>query len=174
MERAGLPRAKIESWGGTFVERDRPDECVGLMISGKADAVIHEAIMAQWWRDLTNASEMRFLTVEDSVLDTMMKDFAWPRATLPSGYLKGIDDELTTLDFSDFLMIAREDLPDDVAYLVAWCMTERRDVLERFYRHIPPERSPVTYPLVPEKIARTSIPLHPGAERYYRDANVIA
>jgi uncharacterized protein len=174
MERAGLPRATIESWGGSYVERDRPDECVELVIAGKADAVIHEAIMAQWWRDLTNGSDIRFLPVEEPVLAAMMTDFAWPRASLPRGYLKGIDDDLTTLDFSDFLMIAREDLPDDVAYLVAWCLCERREVLERFYRHIPPKRSPVTYPLVPEKIARTTIPLHPGAERYYRNAKLIA
>ena len=80
----------------------------------------------------------------------------------------------TTLDFSDFLMIARDDLPEDIAYLLAWCMCERREVLDRFYAHIRPERSPVTYPLVPKKIATTSIPLHPGAERYYREAKVIS
>jgi TRAP-type uncharacterized transport system substrate-binding protein len=31
----------------------------------------------------------------------------------------------------------------------------------------------VTYPLVPAKIAATTIKLHPGAERYYREAKVI-
>ncbi len=173
MESAGLPRAKIESWGGRFIERERPNECVALVREGEADAIIHEAIMTQWWQDLANSTPLSFLAVEESMLATMMQDYQWPRAMLPSGYLKGIDGELTTLDFSDFLMIAREDLPDDVAYLLAWCMCERRDVIERFYRHIPPERSPVTYPLVPAKIAHTSIPLHPGAERYYRQAKVI-
>jgi hypothetical protein len=52
-------------------------------------------------------------------------------------------------------------------------MCERRAALERFYLHIPPERSPLTYPLVPAKIAATTIPLHPGAEHYYRDAKVL-
>jgi TRAP-type uncharacterized transport system substrate-binding protein len=78
-----------------------------------------------------------------------------------------------TLDFSDFLMIAREDLPDDVAYLIAWCLCERRQVIDQAYRHIPPARSPVTYPLDPQKIAQTTIPLHPGAARYYREAKLL-
>jgi len=173
MEHAGLPRATIESWGGSFIERERPNECIALVREGKADAVIHEAIMTQWWQDLANSTDLNFLPVEEATLAGMMRDYQWPRATLPAGYLKGMDGELTTLEFSDFLMIAREDLADDVAYLLAWCMCEKRDVIERFYRHIPPERSPVTYPLDPSKIATTTIPLHRGAERYYREAKVI-
>jgi uncharacterized protein len=174
MEAASLPRAAIVASGGSFVERERPNECVALVRDGKADAIIHEAIMTQWWQDLANATELAFLPVEEPALAAMMRDYRWPRATLPAGYLKGMDAPFTTLDFSDFLMIARADLPDDVAYLLAWCMCERREVLERFYRHIPAERSPVTYPLVPAKIAATTIPLHPGAERYYHEAKVIA
>jgi hypothetical protein len=70
-------------------------------------------------------------------------------------------------------MIARSDLPEDIAHMIAWCLCEKRAVLERMYRHIPPERSPVTYPLEPKKIATTSINLHPGAARYYREAKLI-
>jgi branched-chain amino acid transport system substrate-binding protein len=33
----------------------------------------------------------------------------------------------------------------------------------------PHQDSPVTYPLQPQKIAATSIPLAAGAERYYRE-----
>ncbi len=173
MEAAGLPRRLIEEWGGTYVERERPNDCISLVRRGEADAIIHEAIMTEWWQDLANSSDIAFLPIEEKTLATMMHEYLWPSATLPAGYLRGIGETLTTLDFSDFLMIARDDLPEDIAYLLAWCMCERREVLDRFYAHIKPERSPVTYPLVPKKIATTSIPLHPGAERYYREAKVI-
>jgi uncharacterized protein len=173
MEMAGVPRTAIEAWGGSYIERERPDACVALVREGKADAVIHEAIMTQWWQDLANSADLAFLPVEETVLAGMMRDYLWPRASLPRGYLKGMDAEFQTLDFSDFLVVARQDMPDEVAYLLAWCMCERRAALERFYLHIPPERSPLTYPLVPAKIATTTIPLHPGAERYYRDAKVL-
>ncbi|MDB5409975.1 MAG: hypothetical protein JWL84_4887 [Rhodospirillales bacterium] len=173
MESAGLPRATIEAWGGTYVERVRPNECIALVADGAADAIIHEAIMTQWWQDLADATDLCFLPLEEETLAAMERDEDWPRASLPEGYLRGMDGPFATLDFSDFLMIARADLPDDVAYLIAWCLCERRQVIDQAYRHIPPARSPVTYPLAPEKIARTAIPLHPGAERYYREAKLL-
>jgi TRAP-type uncharacterized transport system substrate-binding protein len=173
MEAAGLPRATIESWGGAYLERVRPNECIALVADGSADAIIHEAIMTQWWQDLADATELSFLPLEENVLAAMERDYSWPRASLPDLYLRGMAGPFTTLDFSDFLMIARDDLPDDVAYLIAWCLCERRQVIDQAYRHIPPERSPVTYPLVPQKIAQTMIPLHPGAARYYREAGLL-
>ena len=129
--------------------------------------------MTPWWQELANGTDMAFLPMEEATLAGMERDYDWPRASLPENYLRGMKGPFATLDFSDFLVIARTDLPDDVAYLFAWCMCERRQVLERAYSHIPPERSPVTYPLVPKKIATTSIKLHPGAERYYRDAGLL-
>jgi len=173
MALAGMPRATIEAWGGRYIERERPDTCINLMRSGEADAVIHEAIMTPWWQELANSRDVAFLPMEENVLATMERDERWPRASLPAGYLRGMAGPFPTLDFSDFLMIARNDLPEDIAYMIAWCMCETRAVLERMYRHIPPERSPVTYPLEPKKIATTSIPLHRGAERYYREAKLI-
>jgi TRAP-type uncharacterized transport system substrate-binding protein len=174
LECAGVPRATIESWGGSFIEHERPNDCVGAVASGKADAVIHEAIMTPWWQDLANKNDMAFLTLEEKTLAAMQRAYDWPRATLKAGYLKGMNEEFTTLDFSDFLVVARADLPEDLAHLIAWIMCERREGLERTIRHIPPERCGITYPLVPGKIAKTSIPLHPGAERYYREAKVLS
>ncbi len=171
MALAGMPRATIEAWGGCYIERERPDTCIALMRDGEADAVIHEAIMTPWWQELANSRAIAFLPMEESVLAAMERDERWPRASLPDNYLRGMAGPFPTLDFSDFLMIARSDLPEDIAHLIAWCLCEKRAVLERMYRHIPPERSPVTYPLEPKKIATTSINLHPGAARYYREAN---
>ena len=173
MALAGMPRATIEAWGGCYIERERPDTCIALMRDGEADAVIHEAIMTPWWQELANSRAIAFLPMEESVLAAMERDERWPRACLPDNYLRGMAGPFPTLDFSDFLMIARSDLPEDIAHMIAWCLCEKRAVLERMYRHIPPERSPVTYPLEPKKIATTSINLHPGAARYYREAKLI-
>ena len=49
MTLAGMPRATIEAWGGSYIERERPDTCLDLMRDGEADAVFHEAIMTPWW-----------------------------------------------------------------------------------------------------------------------------
>ena len=165
----GIPRATLEGWGGSYLEDERPLPCVSHVREGRAHAVFHEAIMTSWWQNLANSRELTFIPVDATVLDQLERECSWPRAVLPAGYFRGLDTPLQTLDFSDFLVMVRADLPEDVAYLITWCMSETRAALEAQYRHIPPERSPVSYPLDPAKMARTPIPLHPGAERYYSE-----
>ncbi|MGH7907044.1 MAG: TAXI family TRAP transporter solute-binding subunit, partial [Candidatus Binataceae bacterium] len=167
MELAGVPRERLESWGGRYLEGERPTDSINQVLSGAADAIFHEAIMTQWWQDLAEQVDLTFVPVEREVLGQLARDYGWPSATLPAGYLRGLDRTLETLDFSDFLLIARAEMTGDVAELIAWCIAETRDALESQYRHIPPERSPVTWPLVPATLARTAIPLHPGARTYY-------
>ncbi len=94
-------------------------------------------------------------------------EWHWPSAVVPKGYLPELDHDLTALEFSDFLVLCTEDLADDVASLIAWCMVATRDALESQYRHIPPERSPITYPLEPKAIASAPIPMHPAAATTY-------
>jgi uncharacterized protein len=173
MQFAGISRGELESWGGAYLEFERPDDCTEAVLNGKAGAIFQEAIMAPYWHRLADNAELRYVPLEEKVLARMEAEYRWPRAKIRRGYLRGLESDLETLDFSDFIVLARSDMADDVAYLMAWCMCETREALERFYRHIPPERSPITYPLVPAKIAKTSIALHPGAERYYREAGLL-
>lgn len=173
MATAGVPRALLESWGGGYVEGGPPYECAAFVAQGRADAFFYEAIMTDSWRNLANAIDFHFIPVEEAVLDELERTLGWARRTIPAGYHRGMDKPLTTVDFSDFLLLCRDDMEDDVAYLLAWAMCETREILERQYRHLPPERSAVTYPLDPVKIARTSIPLHAGARRYYEAAGYL-
>jgi TRAP-type uncharacterized transport system substrate-binding protein len=154
----------VEGWGGRLLEDERPFESLAHIREGRADAIIHEAIMVPDWQEL--APELAFLPLEQHVLDGLRTDLGWPDAVIPAGYLPGTDD-LHTLDFSDFLVLTSTDLPDDVAYAIAWILGETRDALERQYRHIPADHSPVTYPLDPVAIGTTPIALHPGAADYY-------
>jgi TRAP-type uncharacterized transport system substrate-binding protein len=173
MEAAGIPREMLESWGGGYVEAIRPDECIELVKSGAADAIFHEAIMTYWWQELADNHDLTYVPVERPVLRQLERNYGWPSATLPAGYLRGMSKPLETLDFSDFLLIVRDDMPDDVAELLAYCLVETSAALEVQYKHIPPERSPVTYPLTKATLAHTAIPLHPAAERYYKSRRYI-
>ncbi len=168
-----LAEIAVESWGGRFVEAERPDACIEFMKRGEADAVFQEAIMTPWWRELSERVDLTFVPVERRVLDRLEHDYGWPSAVLPAGYFRNLTSPLETLDFSDFLILVREDMPDDVAELLAYCIAETSSALEIQYRHIPPERSPVTYPLVAAQMARTALPLHPAAARYYASKGYI-
>jgi hypothetical protein len=170
MAASGLPRADIEGWGGSYIEREEPRQCVAEMLAGRADAIFQEAVMTQYWRDMADKLDLAFLPIEPAARDRLAATFGWPSAILPKGYLRGMDRELEFLDFSHFLLVTTTALADDVAYSMAWSLVERWDDLEVQYRHIPPERSPVSYPLDARAACRTPIPLHPGAESYFREA----
>ncbi|WP_067479098.1 TAXI family TRAP transporter solute-binding subunit [Actinomadura hibisca] len=161
LERSGID---VLGWGGSFLEDERPWETFAHVLAGRADAVIHEAIMLPAWQEF--GGDLHFLEVEPDVLDGLAADYSWPAATIEEGQFPGCP-RFRTLDFSDFLVLARADLPDDVAYAIAWVLGETRDVIERQYRHLPPDRSPVTYPLDPATMGRSPVPLHPGAAAYY-------
>lgn len=154
----------LSGWGGQLLEHERPFECLADVLEHRADAIVHEAVMLPGWQQM--ATEMTFLSIEEPVLASLEADFGWPAADIPAGYFPGAP-AIHTLDFSDFLVVVREDLPEDVAYALAWILGETRHLLEAQYAHLPPERSPVTYPLDPATMGRTPITLHPGAARYY-------
>ncbi|WP_410676067.1 TAXI family TRAP transporter solute-binding subunit [Amycolatopsis sp. cmx-4-68] len=162
LDRAGVD---VLGWGGEFLENERPFESLDHVLEGRANAIIHEAVMLPPWQKL--APDYRFLPVEEDVLAGLEADFGWPSATVDDEYFPGAG-RFRTLDFSDFLMLTTTDLAEDVAYAIAWVLGETRHLIEAQYRHLPPERSPITYPLDPPTMGVTPIPLHPGAERYYQ------
>jgi hypothetical protein len=144
----------------TFDYHERPFPAIHRFAEGKADVLVHEAIMMPAWQRITDRRPVRYLPVELP---------GWPAATVEAGYLPGLAEDLRTLDFSDFALLCRTDLPDEIAELATWCMVKTRRALEVQYAHIPPERSPLTYPLVPADMSRTPIPLHPAAARVYAE-----
>ncbi len=168
--KSGMPRAAMEAWGCHFIEHETPRACVDEMMTGNANAIFQEAIMTHYWTKMADTLALDFIPIEPAARDQLMQDFGWPSAALPKGYLRGMNRELEFLDFSDFLLATTTELPDDVAHAIAWSLVERWNLLEDQYRHIPPARSPVSYPLDPKAACRTPIPLHPGAERYFRSA----
>jgi hypothetical protein len=77
------------------------------------------------------------------------------RAEVAADRFPGLSAPFQALDFSDFLLVCRDDFPDDIAYVIAAVMCETPKLLESQYRHIPAKDNPVTYPLKPQKIAAT-------------------
>jgi hypothetical protein len=168
----GVSAETLKSWGGRYIVDPRPEQALGLMETGGADAVLQEAIMTPWWLSAMQKRSAVALPAEASALETLYRECGLSGVTIPGGFLPGCAQPLPALDFSDFVVLVRSDMPADVAHLITWCLVETREAIERQYRHIPPERSPLTYPLDPTRMSRAPIPLHPGAIEYYKGAEI--
>ncbi|KEF59191.1 uncharacterized protein A1O9_04035 [Exophiala aquamarina CBS 119918] len=167
MEAHGISKAELESWGGKYVTFQRPDSCLELVDRGEVDAVVQEAIMTPWWSKVVETNKVQPLPAEPAALGKLEQQLGLGMNPLLKGFWSNLETDLPALDFSDFVIVVRDDLPDEVAYLLTWCLVETRNRIEAQYKHIPPEKSPLNYPLDPKKMAKTSLPLHRGAEQYY-------
>lgn len=169
----GIPRATIEAWGGALLEGEAPWDAIGFAQRGEANAVLFEAVMTPFWKDLLARRPMVFLPFEEVALAALGRDYGWPRALVPADRFAGVAAPFRALDFSDFILLCRDDFPDDLGYVIAAILCETRDTIESQYRHLPPKDSPLTYPLEPRKIAATALPLNDGARRYYAEHGLL-
>ena len=55
LEASGVSAATIESWGGKLLLGEAPWDTISPVTAGKADAILFEAIMTPYWRDLCTA-----------------------------------------------------------------------------------------------------------------------
>ncbi|VUC27466.1 unnamed protein product [Clonostachys rosea] len=173
----GINDEEFKSWGGEYVTATRPEQAMALVMEGKADALLQEAIMTPWWESVIEMKKFIPLPVEKEALERFQQNnpgaARLDAGPLPVGFWASLKEPLPCLDFSDFIVLVRDDLAEDVAHLLTWCLVETRAGLEGQYHHLRPEKSPLTYPLEPKKMAQSSIPLHTGAQRYYREAGLI-
>jgi TRAP-type uncharacterized transport system substrate-binding protein len=154
--------------GARFDYDERPFPGLQHFAEGSANVLVQEAIMTPGWQRIAANRHVRYLDWGDDVF----KGFAehgWGEAIVDAGYLPGLEQDLRALDFADFVLLCRDDLDDDLAYLVTWCMIRTRQALEAQYSMLPKDRSPLVIPIDPVEMAKTPIPLHPAAERAYRD-----
>lgn len=164
----GIEPAAVWEAGGKFLYSQRPFPAIAAFREGAANVLIQEAIMTPAWQRINANKRITYLDATPDVLD-VFAEWHWPSARVEKGYLPELDRDLTALDFSDFVLLCTEDLPSDVASLTAWCFVATRDALESQYRHIPSERSPITYPLEPRAMKSAPIPLHPAVAQTYAD-----
>ncbi|CRG86553.1 hypothetical protein PISL3812_03562 [Talaromyces islandicus] len=121
----GITESELTSWGGSIVTAHRPEQTIMLVLSGLADAILQEAIMTPWWEDITQNKKLIPLPMEASALEQFVLEN--PGTTnpkpqpFPAGFWDSLLEPLPSLDFSDFVVLVREDLPGDVAHLLTWC-----------------------------------------------------
>lgn len=158
----------IESWGGKLLQ-DRPrnqNHPDAKPVSDEFDAVFDEALMTRRWNKLTEQNDLVFLPVDDAVIDTMVGR-GMVRGAIDRGRFRGVEEDVPTIDFSGWLLMCHADIPDELAYLTIGAIEQQKEAIEDRF---PPPFSGMTGKLDFSRMAGDAlIPLHPGAEKYYRE-----
>ena len=118
-------------------------------------------------RDLAAAIPIRLVPIEGNIIDVLRKDFGFYRLTdIPAGSYPGIDTDTPSLGFSA-LWLVNADVDADLVYAITrslWHPATGRllAALDPIGKGIRVERA----------LDGLSVPLHPGAARFYREVGM--
>jgi len=158
----GIGYNEIKGWGGS-TQHVGYNIIVDAFKDGRADilfAVItpkHPSVS-----EIVNAVDVKFLGLDADTAKALLP-LGYTTATMPPDTFKGQSEPVGTVGFPT-VVITNKELPEPIAYTVTKTILENKDALVRGHAGLA-EFDPRTA-WQPEKVG---IPLHPGAERAYRE-----
>lgn len=118
-------------------------------------------------QEATTACDSVLVTVSNDAVTQLVEDNSFYRtATIPGGMYRGNDSDVETFGVGA-TFVTSANVPDDVVYTVVSAVFENLDQFRSLH--------PAFANLDAETMANDSLsaPLHPGAERYFREAGLI-
>lgn len=135
---------------------------VQALKDGMADAGFGmTGIPGPFMLELETTHKVRHIALPEDVLEAMMKIYPYyARDVIPAGTYKNQERDIPTLAFWA-IGVCREDVPEELVYRLTKATLEGRETLMK--------ADPSARYVMPENIVNSTIPLHPGALRYYRE-----
>lgn len=164
LKEIGADEAAIEKRGGRYTFTDF-STVKSAFPSGRTDLFIqvmtrgHPAIT-----EIAETTDVTFLEPSSETLATLQEKYGWGSATLAAGAFRGQDSELT-LPGTTTSVIASTDMPEALAYTIVKTVCENQDDFRAGHKALA-NFDCATSAWKPEN---NGLPLHPGAERYYRE-----
>jgi TRAP-type uncharacterized transport system substrate-binding protein len=156
----------LESWGGSLQLNGGPgdERRMKAIHDGTIDAIFDEGLVL--WFDEALASEMHPVALDDFAFKKLQA-LGWRRVNIPKGRYPHLKEDHECIDYSGWPLYTRASLPDEDAYKVIDAINARKDEIfwEEAFTGIGQlgQDTPGT-PL--------DVPLHPGAEKWYREHGV--
>ena len=160
----GMSLKDIESWGGSLQLNGGPgdERRMKAIREGTIDAIFDEGLVL--WLNEALESGMQPITLEDFAFKHLVDTLGWRKYTIKAGRYKNLKQEHTCIDYSGWPIYTRASLPDDDAYNICDAILARK---EQIYW----EDSYTGVGQLGENTDATpsDVPLHPGAEKWYRE-----
>ena len=139
-------------------------ESVELMKNRQLDATLQSAgLGVASIRDLSTSVDITVLEIPASIAETLGAPYQ--AATIPAGTYDGQDADVATVAISNYL-ITHSDVSDDLAYEMTKQLFENLETLVSSHQ----AAAQIT---LEGALDGMPIPLHPGAERFYKEQGLI-
>mgnify|MGYP001235056423 CR=1 FL=1 len=163
-------RAVFQAAGLTYEDLGKVEylpfgESVELMKNRQLDATLQSAgLGVASIRDLASTNDVTVVAIPPDVVEKIGNP-VYVSEIIPAGTYDGQDEDVPTAAIVNFL-VTHEDVPEEVVYQMTKSMFENLEKMAAAHsaaRQISLEKAAQGMP----------IPLHPGAERYYREVGVL-
>jgi uncharacterized protein len=162
----GITTDDIKAWGGkTGVTTEEAlkgdfDIVAGFLASPSLNPE------SSSWTALSQKFDLYFMELPEDLLKLIAQQNVDAEFVVAhNGLLRGVNRRIKTLGRSGESVFAREDTPEQAAYDLAKAIDEKRSALKWFIRVYTYDSRTVWQ--------NFGVPLHPGAEKYYREVGYI-
>ncbi len=159
----GFTLEDLKSWGGSLQLNGGPgdERRMKALREGSIDAIIDEGLVL--WFDDALAAGMEPVTLEEAAFKKL-QDLGWRRVMIPKGRYPHLKADHECIDYSGWPLYTRAALPDDDAYKVVAAIHARKDEIFWEDSYTGTEQLGQDTDATPR-----DVPLHPGAEKWYRE-----
>ena len=161
----------LQDWGGQVSFAGKTTQGIPLMISGQVEAVFNEAQMMPDWDQLIAKTDVDFLSIGEDIIDRLDQKLGLGKFVIGPERFPSLANDIRTVGFSGWLLFGSTELADEIAYKVTQAAVETGPTIEKKYGG---GKFASLAEIRPEAMCRDClIPLHPGAEAYYRESGYL-
>ncbi len=165
LELSNISEKSLKAQGGDF-EFGSFDMVKNRFAAGSADVFIQTATLGHpSITEMARTNPLTFLEPSQATLDAMKKNYGWEIRTLPKNTFPGQDKDIR-LPGTTTTLFASTALSDDLAYKIVKTICENTAKLRVAHKALAEFDCQKGEVWKPEN---TGMPLHAGAERYYRE-----
>jgi TRAP transporter TAXI family solute receptor len=163
----GITEHDIEAWGGSW-DKVNVETAGNAMADGRADLWINPAALGHpKIMELTQSTKIKFLDLAPDVI-TRLEEAGYSSAVLPANAFKGQTQPEHTVAATT-LVIVNASMPDSLAYTLTKAVVGNASALGARNKGL----AHFTAANAWQPTATGGIPLHPGAEKYFRESGLI-
>ncbi|HXV82809.1 MAG TPA: TAXI family TRAP transporter solute-binding subunit [Candidatus Binatia bacterium] len=167
---AGFSLDDVVSWGGQVrYDPGLPNSPtrLGAVQRGEVDMLIDEAVRS--WVNAAVESDMRILPFDEALLE-QLEGLGFRRAVISKARYTKLKEDVPTLDFSGFPVYTHVNVPDTIVSSICSALEVRKEKIPwQEEGPLPLDRMCHDTPEGP-----LNIPLHPAAERFWRERGYLA
>lgn len=162
----GLTYEDVKKWGGAVIHADFKTNVTSIM-DGHADSLWHVIVEGHpAWTELTTMTEMVFLPMKDEYIKKTSREYgSLPTPLKKEWGFRGVTKDIPMGLGWITVLLVRDDMPKDVAYVLTKAIDENRDYLVSIASSLKLLNMKEAW----KEEYRAGIQLHPGAEAYYKD-----